>query len=107
MYNSVDGCNNRITIGGVSQTGPRGSSVLSGSGAPTSAVGVNGDFYIDLSTYDLYGPKASGAWPTPGLSLQAQDPLYIQDTQPTQPGRFMWIDTSALPAFQVYFEDGL
>ena len=36
-----------------------------------SAVGVggDGDFYLDTTATTLYGPKASGAWPTPGTSL--------------------------------------
>lgn len=39
-----------------------------GAGAPSSGLGVDGDFYIDTNTDTLYGPKASGAWPA-GTSL--------------------------------------
>jgi hypothetical protein len=42
--------------------------VLYGSGAPTSAIGVDGNFYIDTSAHFIYGPRASGAWPL-GVSL--------------------------------------
>jgi hypothetical protein len=42
--------------------GADGRGILSGLGAPSSSTGVNGDFYIDLTTPRLYGPKASGAW---------------------------------------------
>ena len=42
--------------------GADGATVLSGSGAPTNSVGVNGDFYIDLISGRLYGPKASATW---------------------------------------------
>lgn len=33
-----------------------------GSGAPDDGDGNDGDLYIDTATYDLYGPKAAGAW---------------------------------------------
>ncbi len=39
--------------------------ILNGKGAPTSKVGINGDFYIDTRSLLLYGPKASGKWPLP------------------------------------------
>jgi hypothetical protein len=50
-------------------TGATGAGVLSGSGAPSSAIGANGDFYIDTAASVLYGPKAAGAWPGTGVSL--------------------------------------
>ncbi|MBM3552155.1 MAG: hypothetical protein FJX45_10385 [Alphaproteobacteria bacterium] len=37
--------------------------ILSTSGAPSSGAGVDGDFAIDSSAGNLYGPKAGGAWP--------------------------------------------
>ena len=49
--------------------GANGNTVLNGTGAPGSSVGNNGDFYIDTAADVLYGPKAGGTWPTPGLSL--------------------------------------
>lgn len=42
--------------------GADGKTVRSGSGAPTNPVGVDGDFYIDLVSYLIYGPKAAGTW---------------------------------------------
>lgn len=38
--------------------------ILNGSGAPASGTGNNGDFYIDTNATAIYGPKASGAWPS-------------------------------------------
>lgn len=46
-------------------TGGSGNQVLSGSGAPSSGTGIDGDFYIRTSNSTLYGPKASGSWPAP------------------------------------------
>jgi hypothetical protein len=41
-----------------------GAEILSGSGAPSIAVGEPGDAYIDIDTDTLYGPKLSeGLWP--------------------------------------------
>ena len=39
--------------------------VLNGKGAPTTKIGINGDFYIDVLTFNIYGPKVSNRWPTP------------------------------------------
>lgn len=45
--------------------GTNGNTVLSGSGPPSSGLGVNNDFYIDTATYNIYGPKTGGAWGSP------------------------------------------
>ncbi|CAN2212885.1 hypothetical protein MCEMRE182_01023 [Candidatus Nanopelagicaceae bacterium] len=39
--------------------------ILNGKGAPKSALGVDGDFYIDTRSLLIYGPKKNGRWPTP------------------------------------------
>ena len=39
--------------------------ILNGKGAPKSALGIDGDFYIDTRSLLLYGPKTKGRWPTP------------------------------------------
>ena len=31
--------------------------VLSGNGVPSSAIGIDGDFYIDIKSMNMYGPK--------------------------------------------------
>ncbi|MEO6633617.1 MAG: hypothetical protein ABIN13_17890, partial [Mucilaginibacter sp.] len=49
--------------------GTNGSAVLSGTGVPAAATGNDGDFYIDITTYKIYGPKAAGAWGS-GTSLK-------------------------------------
>jgi hypothetical protein len=45
--------------------GADGKTVLSGSGAPSAGLGVNGDFYIDTVAAAIYGPKTAGAWGSP------------------------------------------
>lgn len=46
--------------------------ILNGKFAPTSAIGKNGDFYIDIKNLIFYGPKKNGLWPT-GISLRGVD----------------------------------
>lgn len=43
--------------------GAQGLGVLSGTGAPGSGVGRDGEFYIARDLGRLYGPKTSGSWP--------------------------------------------
>ncbi|WP_051293170.1 collagen-like protein [Olivibacter sitiensis] len=51
--------------------GAAGNTILSGTTAPASTLGRNGDFYINLSNSSLYGPKTSSGWGTP-ISLKGQ-----------------------------------
>jgi hypothetical protein len=36
--------------------------IRNGSGIPSNSIGINGDFYINIVNYDIYGPKTAGAW---------------------------------------------
>lgn len=48
---------------------PSGASpVLAGTAPPTGGIGQNGDLFIDTANKTLYGPKASGSWPS-GIDL--------------------------------------
>jgi hypothetical protein len=56
--------------------GANGMTVLSGSGVPAPSTGNTGDFYIDTTTYRIYGPKGTltqynsqFVWHMPGTSL--------------------------------------
>lgn len=44
-----------------------GSNLLYGSANPTIAEGVEGDFYFNTSTGDVFGPKGSAVWPASPL----------------------------------------
>ncbi|MDD0857963.1 hypothetical protein NHF46_09700 [Arthrobacter alpinus] len=44
--------------------GSNGKSVLSGTGTPGADTGSDGDFYLDLSSYQMFGPKAGSIWPS-------------------------------------------
>jgi hypothetical protein len=54
--------------GGGGGSGTDGNTVLSGSGVPSDSLGTDGDFYIDIVAWDIYGPKSGGTWPA-GVSL--------------------------------------
>jgi len=60
--------------------GPSGASTfLSGSGAPTAGVGVDGSIYMDYTNLRLWGPKAAGAWPSsPFGRIMPLNPTYAQ-----------------------------
>ena len=52
--------------------GPTGNMLRSGTIDPAPGTGNNGDFYINTSTYIIYGPKGSptlGQWSSIGISL--------------------------------------
>ncbi|RZK71339.1 MAG: hypothetical protein EOO92_20535, partial [Pedobacter sp.] len=52
--------------------GANGNTVLNGMGRPDPAAGKEGDFYLDMTTYTMYGPKTSGNWGS-GTSLKGAD----------------------------------
>jgi hypothetical protein len=66
---------NQVIVSDTGLQGPRGTGILNGSGAPQDTLGINGDFYLDLSIdsgrpkYHLYGPKANNSWPEEYVDL--------------------------------------
>jgi hypothetical protein len=44
--------------------GGNGSTILNGTTVPTT-VGINGDYYLNKTNADLYGPKTAAGWGTP------------------------------------------
>jgi hypothetical protein len=55
--------------GPVGPAGEDGSVIHAGTGAPDASLGVEGDYYLNQDTGDLYGPKNDNGWGTP-ISLQ-------------------------------------
>jgi hypothetical protein len=49
-------------VGPMGPAGVDGNTILSGTADPTTE-GVDGDFYINTSTYIIFGPKGAGVWP--------------------------------------------
>lgn len=48
---------NGVVVSTPGPQGPRGKSILNGTGAPSENFGVEGDFYYDKNTTRFYGPK--------------------------------------------------
>ena len=65
-----------VTAGGLGPQGMQGpvgdpgTKIYSGTTAPGNGIGSNGDFYLNTTTGDMYGPKASGSWGSPVLSVK-------------------------------------
>lgn len=56
---------------GGGEPGADGNTVLNGADDPDDvADGVDGDFYINTTTWHIFGPKAAGAWPA-GVDMTA------------------------------------
>lgn len=54
-----------VTVATAGIQGVPGTAVRHGVGAPSAGLGINGDFYVDVTVPTalvMYGPKASGAW---------------------------------------------
>lgn len=49
--------------------GNDGNTILSGAVDPGPGDGLDGDFWINTNTRVMFGPKAGGTWPTPGVSI--------------------------------------
>ncbi|WP_254529482.1 MULTISPECIES: collagen-like protein [unclassified Sphingobacterium] len=65
--------------------GENGSTILSGTTDPSSAIGKDGDFYLNLNSKKLFGPKKSGNWGT-AIELNGKDGLNGQNGQNGQNG---------------------
>ncbi len=61
VWGSIVG-NIRGPQGNQGNTGAQGATILSGNTAPSNGLGRNGDYYLNLSNGNFYGPKAAGAW---------------------------------------------
>ena len=48
----------------------QGSMILSGEGVPSAEKGQTGDYYLDLSSSALYGPKTKDGWGNSVLNLK-------------------------------------
>lgn len=50
---------NKVIVSTPGNQGPRGRTILNGTGAPSNNLGLEGDFYYDVNTTRFYGPKLS------------------------------------------------
>lgn len=52
--------------------GADGNTLIYAPGPPWSGIGTDGDSYIDILSYDFYGPKLGDSWPSP-VALNSPD----------------------------------
>lgn len=50
---------NDVIVSTPGPQGPRGRTILNGTGAPSNNLGLTGDFYYNTANTDFYGPKLS------------------------------------------------
>jgi len=50
---------NKVIISSPGPQGPRGRTILNGSGDPSANLGLSGDFYYDTTSASFHGPKVS------------------------------------------------
>jgi hypothetical protein len=48
---------NKVIIKSPGPQGPAGKTILNGNSAPSNNLGVTGDFYVNNTTHQFYGPK--------------------------------------------------
>lgn len=56
---------NVVKTAGRTSQAPTLNTFLNGLGAPNATDGIDGDFYLDTLSLNLYGPKKKGKWPLP------------------------------------------
>ena len=66
-----------VDLGTSGPQGPRGTGLLNGVGAPSSSLGINGDFYLNTSNMNLYGPKTDSGWGSPTDLVGSQELGYV------------------------------
>lgn len=66
-----------VIVSGTGPQGPRGNTILNGSGGPNLYLGELGDFYIDTDTQEMYGPKTESGWGIPVDLVTNQELGYV------------------------------
>lgn len=60
----------KLLMGAAGLMGSNGSSFHASASNPQSTDGANGDFWVNWTTGEAFGPKASGSWPDTGYSIK-------------------------------------
>ena len=66
-----------VTLGTSGPQGPRGTGLLNGVGEPSPSLGILGDFYLNTSNMNLYGPKTGSGWGSPTDLVGSQELGYV------------------------------
>jgi hypothetical protein len=77
---------NQVIVSAQGSQGPRGNTILNGSGAPANNLGLQNDFYLDITTSRFYGPKLSDATWSGANSFLLAASASVQDHRHTYDG---------------------
>lgn len=96
------------------QDGEDGSQIYSGTSAPQSSLGKEGDYYLNTNTFDLYGPKTNNGWGTPINLKGTANVMYSNWINPQQwqsgsmfGQQYRYFDISANAMTQEIIDEGI
>lgn len=73
----IDEENVVIELGTSGPQGARGTGILNGTTAPSNSIGIIGDFFLNTTNMNLYGPKTESGWGTPTDLVGSQELGYV------------------------------
>jgi hypothetical protein len=74
---TIDEENVVIELGTSGPQGGRGTGILNGITAPNNTIGIIGDFFLNTTNMNLYGPKTESGWGTPTDLVGSQELGYV------------------------------
>jgi hypothetical protein len=73
----IDEENVVIELGTSGPQGARGTGILNGTSAPSNDIGIIGDFFLNTTNMNLYGPKTDSGWGSPTDLVGSQELGYV------------------------------
>ncbi|MDZ7717657.1 MAG: hypothetical protein U5K72_02410 [Balneolaceae bacterium] len=96
------------------EDGEDGSQIHSGTSAPDAGMGQPGDYFLNTSTFDLYGPKTDSGWGTPINLKGTANVMYSDWVNPQQweegtfnATKYRYFDISANAMTQEILDSGV
>ena len=74
---TIDEENVVIELGTSGPQGGRGTGILNGTTAPNNTIGIVGDFFLNTTNMNLYGPKTESGWGSPTDLVGSQELGYV------------------------------
>ncbi len=74
---TIDEENVVIELGTSGPQGGRGTGILNGITAPNNTIGILGDFFLNTTNMNLYGPKTESGWGSPTDLVGSQELGYV------------------------------
>ena len=74
---TIDEENVVVQLGTSGPQGGRGTGILNGTSAPDNTIGIVGDFFLNTTNMNLYGPKTESGWGSPTDLVGSQELGYV------------------------------